>query len=507
MRDNNDSLAIEMASLSKNQNESEKDGILKTSLNPNVTQSSCSSLWVLLTSYVTYTWQYAPKICWTLSILAILFPSYLIVVDVFFNPTDNFGFISNDYTNINLQSNFDLKMKDIDHWCLKGNNDSCRCEDPTYPAPRNEFRSWSNAHAGNVQLITDMIEQGISSPEIAFLGGSVVEKMDGRWFGDVTLAGLDTVANIFSKHFSGTEGGMTAAALGVAADQNQAVLYRILNGEMPDGFNPKIWWLELGLNDLGRAQCSEEVVIIGVLRIVEEIRKLKPDAKIVINSLFPMAELRGGLSPPTPVDLERSFGNRPKGGWKDRKRDRPSPANKNRSRPGGRPVAENGGPNKPRIQNYRPRTFNENRSNYPNSVNRPSNYPNSVNRPRDNNGYQRNLRQPPDDRGGFRNKRSRDDFVKLYSDRKSQHEFSPITHKTNKLPLWTSINAINRELRKFCDKNENVSFFDVTNIFTERDGWNYNLKTSMISRMGLPTNAGFEAWENAVAIRARQLLL
>jgi len=341
-----------------------------------------------------------------------------------------------------------------------------------------------------------MIEQGISSPEIAFLGGSVVEKMDGRWFGDVTLAGLDTVADIFSKHFSGNEGGMTAAALGVAADQNQSVLWRILNGEMPDEFNPKIWWLELGLNDLGRAQCSEEVVVIGVLRIVEEIRKLKPDAKIVINSLFPMEELRGGLSPPTQVDLERSFGNRPKGGWKDR----PS-ANKSSSRPGGRPsVAENGGPNKPRIKNYRPRTFNEIRSNYPNSGKRP----------RDNNGFHRNLRQG-DDRGGFRDSdrggfRNRDDFVKLYSDRKSQHEFSPITHKKNKLPLWTSITAINRELRKFCDKNENVSFFDVTNIFTERDGWNYNLKTNMISRRGLPTNAGFEAWENAVAIRARQLL-
>ncbi|OEU13380.1 hypothetical protein FRACYDRAFT_188800 [Fragilariopsis cylindrus CCMP1102] len=442
-------------------------------MNPNVAQHSCNSLWALARAYVSYVWHYAPCLCWTVSIFALLIPTYLIITDVFFNKTEHFGEIKNDYSNINSLSNFDLKMKDIGHWCLKGDNDSCRCEDPTIPQPRNEFRSWSNAHAGNVQLITDMIEQGMSSPEIAFVGGSAVEKMDGRWFGDISLTGLNDVANIFDKHFSGIDGSMTAAALGIAADQNQSVLWRILNGEMPKEFNPKIWWLELGLNDLGRAECSEEVVVIGVLRIVEEIMKAKPNAKIVINSLFPMAELRGGLLPPSMVDLERSFGgNRPKGGWKaDRKKDRPG-ANIDRSGSGGgRPSAAHkvGWANK-----------NKDRSGSDSFRNRDR------------------------DDGGFRH---RPDVVKLIADKKSQHEFNPVTHRTNRLPLWTSITAINMELRKFCNKNENVSFFDVTNIFTERDGKNYNLKTNMISRRGLPTNAGFEAWENAVAIRAKQLLL
>jgi hypothetical protein len=568
MKDNDDGLAVEMAPLRNGDPEGEKHGILKpkkgvSDMNPNVAQHSCNSLWALATAYVSYVWEYAPWMCWTLSIFALLIPTYLIITDVFFNKTEHFGEIKNDYSNINSLSNFDLKMKDIGHWCLKGDNDSCRCEDPTIPQPRNEFRSWSNAHAGNVQLITDMIEQGMDSPEIAFVGGSVVEKMDGRWFGDVSLTGLNDVANIFDKHFSGKNGSMTAAALGIAADQNQSVLWRILNGEMPNEFNPKIWWLELGLNDLGRAQCSEEVVVIGVLRIVEEIMKAKPDAKIVINSLFPMAELRGGLLPPSSVDLERSFGgNRPKGGWKeDRKKDRPwanidrsGPAegrpsaahkvgwaNKDKDRSGpdsGRPkpnAAQNGGQNNnnkpPPVLNYRPRTFNKNAFNKKDGGSNPSNIgerPSAVN-----SGNRRNLREAKD-RGGFRDRdrsggggggggvpegfrnrdrdggggfRKRDDIVKLISDRKSQHEFNPVTHRENRMPLWTSITAINMELRKFCNNNENVSFFDVTKIFTEKDGKHYNLKTNMISRRGLPTNAGFEAWENAVAIRAKQLLL
>jgi hypothetical protein len=568
MKDNDGGLAVEMAPLRNGDPEGEKHGILKpkkgvSDMNPNVAHHSCNSLWALATAYVSYVWEYAPWMCWTLSIFALLIPTYLIITDVFFNKTEHFGEIKNDYSNINSLSNFDLKMKDIGHWCLKGDNDSCRCEDPTIPQPRNEFRSWSNAHAGNVQLITDMIEQGMDSPEIAFVGGSVVEKMDGRWFGDVSLTGLNDVANIFDKHFSGKNGSMTAAALGIAADQNQSVLWRILNGEMPNEFNPKIWWLELGLNDLGRAQCSEEVVVIGVLRIVEEIMKAKPDAKIVINSLFPMAELRGGLLPPSSVDLERSFGgNRPKGGWKeDRKKDRPwanidrsGPAegrpsaahkvgwaNKDKDRSGpdsGRPkpnAAQNGGQNNnnkpPPVLNYRPRTFNKNAFNKKDGGSNPSNIgerPSAVN-----SGNRRNLREAKD-RGGFRDRdrsggggggggvpegfrnrdrdggggfRKRDDIVKLISDRKSQHEFNPVTHRENRMPLWTSITAINMELRKFCNNNENVSFFDVTKIFTEKDGKHYNLKTNMISRRGLPTNAGFEAWENAVAIRAKQLLL
>ena len=51
------------------------------------------------------------------------------------------------------------------------------------------------------------------------------------------------------------------------------------------------------MNDLGRMQCSEEVVVLGTLRVVEEIMSRKPDAHIVINSMLPMADLRGGIFP------------------------------------------------------------------------------------------------------------------------------------------------------------------------------------------------------------------
>jgi hypothetical protein len=99
---------------------------------------------------------------------------------------------------------------------------------------------------------------------------------------------------------------LLGCALGIAGDSANNVLWRLLHGEMPDGFNPKIWWVHVGMNDLGRQQCSEEVVVLGVLRIVEEILNKRPKARVVINSLLPMADLRGG-SVVTEQDYKDAF--------------------------------------------------------------------------------------------------------------------------------------------------------------------------------------------------------
>ena len=49
---------------------------------------------------------------------------------------------------------------------------------------------------------------------------------------------------------------------------------------------------------------------MGILRVVEEIISKRPDATVVINSLFPMAELRGAPGGKI-MGLDESFGARP----------------------------------------------------------------------------------------------------------------------------------------------------------------------------------------------------
>mmetsp|Transcript_12256 Transcript_12256/g.19338 ORF Transcript_12256/g.19338 Transcript_12256/m.19338 type:complete len:471 (+) Transcript_12256:163-1575(+) len=407
----------------------------------------CYNLLSLCCLYMSYCCEFAPKCCCGLAMLAIVVPAYFIVMTLL-NPTEQFGIVANDYTSITSQ--YDLSVGKIDHWCLQGDNDSCMCEDPLQPQPRGEFRAWTKAHEFNKAAIKDMIDAGNPSPDIAFLGASVVEEMDGRWFGEERDdPNLQSIGKMFKKHFSKAEGGdMDGVALGVAGDTSPSILWRLMNGEMPATFDPKIWWIEVGMNDLGRAQCSEEVVVLGVLRVVEELLK-KPNAKIVINSLFPMADLRGGL-----VVGKKDFDDAATDRMKHAKRmheARAEHTTRTRPTPGGR----------------------------------------------------RNLRWFGGG-GGFRSDNKK---VQMDANVVSQKKYTTITHHERKLPLWTSISAVNTELKKFASKNERVSFFDATSIFAEREeGSIWTLKKEMISVRGHPSPAGFEIWGGQVRDFAKKLL-
>ena len=56
----------------------------------------------------------------------------------------------------------------------------------------------------------------------------------------------------------------------------------------------------IGTNDLALMQCSEEVIIIGIVRVVEEILRRKPDSTVVINGILPRTDRKDGyLIPPS----------------------------------------------------------------------------------------------------------------------------------------------------------------------------------------------------------------
>ena len=51
-----------------------------------------------------------------------------------FNPTVEYGVMQHDHSF--LDSKYNLQVSQIDHWCLRGDNDSCKCEDPLTPTSR-----------------------------------------------------------------------------------------------------------------------------------------------------------------------------------------------------------------------------------------------------------------------------------------------------------------------------------------------------------------------------------
>jgi lysophospholipase L1-like esterase len=82
------------------------------------------------------------------------------------------------------------------------------------------------------------------------------------------------------------------------------------NGELPDTLQSGVFWVLIGTNDLGGDHCSTESIVAGNIQIVETIRSLRPNAKVVVNSILPRGDpgtdlFTGKSSWPTVATINR----------------------------------------------------------------------------------------------------------------------------------------------------------------------------------------------------------
>lgn len=228
------------------------------------------------------------------------------------NENTNKHTIRNDYSDI--QSALELKLGNVDHWCLDGTDKHCpMCDDPTNGVSRAETKWWGKVFMKNVMTSQNYLNSH-DDIDVVFLGDSNTEARVG------TLKGLDgsmeenkrkegTVKRgrladtlyrsrkKFQKYFDKSSGGrFNGLALGIAGDTSPNLLWRIQNNEMSN-LKPKVWWINIGMNDILYSHCSEEITIMGILRVVEEllIRNVNDGSTVVINSILPVAT-RSSLS-------------------------------------------------------------------------------------------------------------------------------------------------------------------------------------------------------------------
>lgn len=218
--------------------------------------------------------------------------------------------IAHDYSQI--KSELELKIGGIDHWCLDGKDDSCQCDDPTKAISRADSKSWVKVFKRNTRISKYFLEN-IGQPDVVFLGGSNTEARAGTYRGDTLKKDsskqeeegevgegkleetLRKSKNKFDKYFKKAAGGAyNGLALGIAGDTSPNLLWRIQQGETTD-LRPKVWWVSIGSNDFLHTSCSEEVALMGILRVVEELIHKNDGATIVINSILPVAT-RSSLS-------------------------------------------------------------------------------------------------------------------------------------------------------------------------------------------------------------------
>lgn len=131
--------------------------------------------------------------------------------------------------------------------------------------------------------------------DVVFIGDSITEQRQGTSKSRPDATYTD-IKEVFDKTFTKEKGGeFNGIAMGISGDTSPNLLWRLMNGEMPYGLTPKVWWVGIGINDLSMTGCSEEVVLLGILRVVEEIQLKNPESIIVINSLLPVQRNTDGL--------------------------------------------------------------------------------------------------------------------------------------------------------------------------------------------------------------------
>lgn len=123
--------------------------------------------------------------------------------------------------------------------------------------------------------------------DVVFYGDSITEGWKGTSYG-FDVGRKKSNPEVYESLFTLNRGGKyEGLVLGISGDTSANLLWRLQNGELPSSLNPTVFWLLIGTNDLGVSWCSAEVALIGILRVVEEIRAKKPGSIIVINGLLP----------------------------------------------------------------------------------------------------------------------------------------------------------------------------------------------------------------------------
>jgi lysophospholipase L1-like esterase len=111
------------------------------------------------------------------------------------------------------------------------------------------------------------IEQTKGVGDVVFLGDSITHGWEGQ--------------KAWQEHF----GSFNPVNLGIGGDQTGHVLWRITDGHELDQLKPRAAVLMIGTNNTGGH--TAEQIAGGIKAIVEELRRQKPDIKVLVLGVFP----------------------------------------------------------------------------------------------------------------------------------------------------------------------------------------------------------------------------
>lgn len=137
----------------------------------------------------------------------------------------------------------------------------------TIPAHRLNQEWWRNRHREKVK----QAKQG--NYDLLFIGDSITHGWES--------AGKAT----FDKFYKDRK----TLNIGFSGDRTEHVLWRLLNGELPENVKPKVATIMIGTNNTGHLMQNSEETYLGIKSIIDLLQDRRPNMKILLLSIFPRA--------------------------------------------------------------------------------------------------------------------------------------------------------------------------------------------------------------------------
>lgn len=189
----------------------------------------------------------------------------------------------NWYADIADLDNLKKRSEKIKELCYPGMEEVCQCENPMIGKGREGQRHWLKTMRENSDSVAT-VKDGV---DVIFYGDSITEGWKGTSYGFANGRKSENLA-VFESLFNADKGGkFNGIPMGISGDRSPDLLWRLQHGELPISLKPAVFWVLIGTNDMGWAWCSPEVALVGILRVVEELRSKRPGSQIVINGLLP----------------------------------------------------------------------------------------------------------------------------------------------------------------------------------------------------------------------------
>jgi lysophospholipase L1-like esterase len=123
--------------------------------------------------------------------------------------------------------------------------------------------------------------------DVVLIGDSITEHWNGtRSMG--TRGPFPEYRAVFDEYFDRATGAsLQGLALGSSGDTTNHLLWHLQHGLIPDSLRPRVWFLLIGTNNMGRDSCSKRSTLSGVLNVLDVMLATRPGTPVLVHGLLP----------------------------------------------------------------------------------------------------------------------------------------------------------------------------------------------------------------------------